>query len=177
MQARHWIYVIDNAPASFGQSCASSHAGLYEEDAAMHIDKLIQATDRRKKKRFPIRREMRYKVLNEGTIVDSGTGQTLNVSSGGIAFSVDHELPPGAFIELSISWPVLLDDTCPMRMIAFGRVLRSSNRKSVCTLDKYEFRTQARTFQATSIVRNDSMLQRWAGEVAKENLKLRAATA
>ena len=113
----------------------------------MDIEKLIRATDRRKKSRFPIRRELRYKLLADDTM-DSGTGQTINMGSGGIAFSIDHELKPDAFIELSISWPMLLDNTCPMRLIVFGRVLRSQSRKSVCNIDKYEFRTQARTFQA-----------------------------
>jgi len=141
----------------------------------MRIEKLIRATDRRKKRRFPIRRELRYKLLADRVIVDSGTGQTMNVGSGGIAFSIDHQLKPGAFIELSISWPVLLDDTCPMRLIVFGRVLRSQGRKTVCTIDKHEFRTQARTIQAAGVMRNDSMLRRWAGEMLKENLKPRMA--
>jgi len=143
----------------------------------MLIEKLIQATDRRRKKRFPVHRELRYKVLVDRMIVDSGAGQTLNVSSGGIAFSIDHELKPGAFIELSVSWPAMLDNTCPMRMIVFGRVLRSQGRKTVCTIDKHEFRTQARTFQAAGVMRNDSMLQRWAGEMIKEDLKPRVMSA
>ena len=86
---------------------------------------------------------------------------------------IDHELKPSAFIEVSISWPMLLDNTCPMRLIVFGRVLRSEGRKTVCTIDKHEFRTQARTFQAAGAMRNDSMLQRWAGEILKDNLKPR----
>lgn len=139
----------------------------------MQIEKLINATNRRKKMRFPIRRELRYKLLADGTIEDSGAGQTLNMGSGGLAFSADHDLAPGAFIELSISWPALLDNTCPMRLIVFGRVRRSEGRKSACTIDKYEFRTQARTFQAAGVMRSDSMLQRWAGEILKENLKPR----
>lgn len=143
----------------------------------MQIEKLIKATDRRKKYRFAIRRELRYKVLAEGVIIDSGVGQTINMSSGGIAFTIDHALKPEAFIEISLSWPVLLDNTCPMRMIVFGRVLRSLDRKSVCTIDKYEFRTQARTFQTAGVMRTDSMLQRFAGEMLKESLKPRVASA
>ena len=143
----------------------------------MQIEKLIKATDRRKKYRFAIRRELRYKVLAEGIIIDSGVGQTINMSSGGIAFTIDHALKPEAFIEISLSWPVLLDNACPMRMIVFGRVLRSHDRKSVCTIDKYEFRTQARTFQTAGVMRTDSMLQRFAGEMLKESLKPRAASA
>ena len=69
----------------------------------MQIEKLIKATDRRKKYRFAVRRELRYKVLADGVIIDSGVGQTVNMSSGGIAFAIDHELKPGAFIEISLS--------------------------------------------------------------------------
>ena len=142
----------------------------------MKIEDLIKATDRRKKSRFPIHRELRYKLLSDSLLSDSGVGQSLNISSGGIAFTVDHALQPDAFIELSISWPVLLDDTCPLRLIVFGRVLRSTDRKAVCVIDKHEFRTQARVFQAAGILRQDSMLQRWAGEMLRESPKPRVAS-
>jgi hypothetical protein len=143
----------------------------------MPTEKMEKRIDRRRKFRFPIHRELRYKLLDDGVLVGAGTGQSVNIGSGGILFSLDQELKPGAFIELSISWPVLLDDTCPMRFIVFGRVLRSVGRRSACTVDKYEFRTQARTFQTAPAVRSDAMLQRWAAEVRKESAKLRAATA
>jgi len=143
----------------------------------MTIQDLIKATDRRKKQRFPVRRDARYKLLDEGAIVDSGVGQTVNLSSGGVAFSVDHELKKGCFIELSMSWPALLDFTCPMRMVVFGRVLRSSDRLAVCTIDKHEFRTQARALPSVGVVRTDAMLQRWAVEMTRESLKPRAVLA
>jgi hypothetical protein len=96
------------------------------------------------------------------------------MGSGGVAFSTEHALKPGAFVELSISWPVLLDDSCPMRLIVFGRVLRSQNHNAVCTIDKYEFRTAARTFQAAA-GRSDGMLQRWADGMRREESKLAVA--
>lgn len=133
-------------------------------------------SERRSKFRFGIQREMRYKLLEDDTIVASGSGSTINIGSGGIAFAAEHCLKPGAFIELSISWPALLDETCPMRLIVFGRVLRSGSRKAVCTLDKYEFRTQARAFQAATTARSDSKLQRWAGGMRKETIKAGAAS-
>jgi len=127
--------------------------------------------ERRSKFRFGIQRELRYKVLEDGAMIASGTGQTVNMGSGGVAFSAEHQLKPGAFVEVSISWPVLLDQTCPMRLIVFGRVLRSAGKKNVCSVDKYEFRTQARTFQAASVPRSDGMLQRWAEGIRKEAMK------
>ena len=132
-------------------------------------------TDRRSKTRFPMRREMRFKVLEDGRIVSSGSGNTLDMSSGGVAFFSDGDLKVGAFVELSISWPVLLDDRCPMRIIVFGRVLRSNEGWSACSVDKYEFRTQARVYEAAPAVRSDSMLRRWADSWLKESTRVRAA--
>lgn len=133
------------------------------------------AVERRKKARFPMNRDVRYKVLEGDTIVEFGLGTTLDMGSGGVAFMTEHQLLTGSFIELSISWPVLLEDSCPMRLIAFGRVLRSSGRLTACTIDKYEFRTQARVPRQIAPVRNDSMLQRWADNIRKETLKAASA--
>lgn len=143
----------------------------------MATRKMEKRLDRRKKIRFPIHRELRYKLLDDGVLVGAGTGQSVNIGSGGVAITIDRELRPGAFIELSISWPVLLNDNCPMRFIALGRVLRSFGRKSACSIERYEFRTQARTIHAVTAVRNDSMLERWAYTMRKEAAKPHVVTA
>lgn len=129
------------------------------------------AVERRKKARFPMDRELRYKLLEGDKIVDSGVGTTLDMGSGGVAIVTENPLLVGSFIELSISWPVLLEDTCPMRLIVFGRVVRSAGRMTACTIDKYEFRTQARTVRQVVPIRTDTMLQRWADSIRKEALK------
>jgi hypothetical protein len=129
------------------------------------------AADRRKKARFPINRDLRYKVLEGDTIVSSGVGTTLDMASAGMAFLTEGQIALGSFIELSISWPVLLENSCPMRLIVFGRVVRSSGRKTACTVDKYEFRTQARMPLQVVPIRHDTMLQRWADNIRKEGLK------
>ena len=133
--------------------------------------------DRRGKFRFGIQREIRYKLVDGGVLRVSGAGNTLNMCSGGVAFSTEQALKPRACVELSISWPILLDETCPMRLVIFGRILRSSTGTAVCSIDKYEFRTQARTTQAASEVRSDSMLQRFAYEMRKEVLRISEAGA
>jgi hypothetical protein len=101
--------------------------------------------ERRVKARFRIRRELRYKLLEDNT---SGIGETIDMASGGVAIQIDHPLRAGTIIELAISWPVLLQDACPMRLIVFGRVVRNWGLKSACRVDRYEFRTQARTLHA-----------------------------
>jgi hypothetical protein len=130
--------------------------------------------ERRKKRRFPMNRELRYKVLEDDRIVQSGIGATLDMASGGVAFLSEDNIPLGAFIELSISWPALLENTCPMRLIVFGRVQRTAGNKTACTIEKYEFRTQARALRPFAVPRTDSMLQRWAGNMRKELTKTAA---
>jgi len=115
-------------------------------------------TNRRSKSRFPIHRELRYKLLQNGKTLGAGLGETMNMGSGGVAFSMDRELAAGSFVELSISWPVQLGDGTPMRLVIFGRVLRSGPGMSACTVDKYEFRTQSRNPQPNEISHADRTL-------------------
>lgn len=108
--------------------------------------------DRRIKFRFEIRRDLRYKVLGGGKGPQAGEGSTLNISSGGVAFHADKHLEPGSFVELSISWPALLDGVCAMRLCIFGRVLRARGHRAACTVDRYEFRTQSPARNSTVVV-------------------------
>ena len=145
----------------------------------MQMRKKDLENERRGKFRFPMRREVRYKLLKDGATAEAGISETVDIGSGGIGFATERELPVGAFIELSISWPVLLDHNCPMRLNVFGRVVRNEPGKCACTVDKYEFRTQSRGFMAPT-VRQDSMLQRWADTVVRKDvmpLKTRMMTA
>jgi hypothetical protein len=57
----------------------------------------------------------------------------------------------GVPIELSISWPALLNDYCPMKLMIFGCVVRSTDSGAAINIERYEFRTQGSTlFHATS---------------------------
>jgi len=136
-----------------------------------------KAIDRRSKDRFEIQRELRYKVTGDGVQPVAGKGNTVNLCSAGVAFTTEHQMQVGAFVELSISWPALLDDNCPMRLITFGRIIRRQGQTSVCSIDKYEFRTAPRTFQVVAGGRSDAMLQRWAAGMRKDMLKEAVARA
>ena len=132
--------------------------------------------NRRQKSRFPIRRELRYRIMHDGRIQEAGLGETVNIGSGGVAFALEQKLAAGAFIELSISWPAQLENGTPMRLVVFGRVLRSGGGVSVSTVDKYEFRTQARSPQVTSTLRKE-MMPRWFDRAARQASKFNAAAA
>ncbi len=115
--------------------------------------------ERRRKTRFPMRRELRYKWVKQGIGAEAGHGETVDIASGGVSFATERPVPAGAYVELSISWPVLLDHSCPMRLNVFGRVIRAEAGRCACTIEKYEFRTQARGIR--TVVRIDSGLHRF----------------
>lgn len=100
------------------------------------------AAERRKTDRFPIEREVRYKILNKRTGEESGHGKTLNISSRGILFSTDQILLPGRRLEVAVSWPAQLNAKCALKLVARGRVVRFEDGKVAIEIQQYEFRTQ-----------------------------------
>src|SRR5580704_19450071 len=125
-------------------------------------------TERRSKRRFVMEREVRYRVLDQDKIIGAGSGKTFNLSSTGVEFSTDRDLPEGAFVELSIAWPALLENRCPLQLIGFGRDLRSANGAVAATIEQYEFRTLARVVPESAwSARSDQKLRRWAEAVAR----------
>lgn len=104
----------------------------------------VGTTERRRSSRFPIEREVRYKTLNQRSEALTGIGKTLNISSSGILFTTEHDLPVGTRLEVSISWPAQLNDRCLLNLVARGRVTRLSKGQLALQIQQYEFRTQSR---------------------------------
>ena len=99
--------------------------------------------DRRQSDRFPIEREVRFRVLNKRSGEETGEGKTLNISSSGVSFTSQQMLIPGRRLELSISWPVQLNDLVPLKLVTRGRVVRFEEGQAAIEIQQYEFRTQA----------------------------------
>jgi hypothetical protein len=101
------------------------------------------SVERRRSSRFPIEREVRYKTLSQRSEVIQGAGKTLNISSSGVLFTADHELPVGTRLEVSISWPAQLNEKCLLNLVARGRVTRQDGANLALQIQQYEFRTQS----------------------------------
>jgi len=102
-------------------------------------------SERRNATRFPVKEEVRYKVLNGKGPTLIGTGKTLNIGSGGILFTTEGRLPVGRMVEISVNWPARLGGGCPLKFVATGRVIRSDDTSAVMRIERYEFRTRAVT--------------------------------
>jgi hypothetical protein len=101
------------------------------------------AGDRRSDRRYELKLELRWKLIRRQRLLDSGTGSSVDLSSGGILFDAGRPLPPGLNVELSISWPVLLHNTAPLQLIVSGRIMRAAGTCVAIQMAQHEFRTIA----------------------------------
>jgi hypothetical protein len=99
--------------------------------------------ERRSCDRFPIERDVRYKVFGtHKNVMQIGLGKSLNMSSSGVLFTTESILREGQRVELAVSWPVLLNNMLPLKLVASGRLVRSQGTQAAMSIDKYEFKTR-----------------------------------
>jgi hypothetical protein len=97
--------------------------------------------DRRQDRRYRIHLDLRWKLIRRRRVLESGVGQTVDLSSGGILFDAGRQLPVGLNVEMAISWPVLLRNEAPMQLIVSGRIVRASQNCTAVAMAQHEFRT------------------------------------
>lgn len=103
-------------------------------------------TERRLSMRFPIECAVRYETLNPRAGILAGNGKTLNISSSGVLFNSDHDLPVGTRLEVSINWPVQLNERCLLKLLVRGRIVRYRKGQLAMQIQQHEFRTQGCRF-------------------------------
>jgi len=97
--------------------------------------------NRRRTSRFPIVREIRYRVATKDNLFEAGVGSTINISSNGVLFTTDRPLLPGRRLELAISWPAELNRNTALKLVARGRVVRVEHGRAAAEIQNFEFRT------------------------------------
>jgi hypothetical protein len=97
--------------------------------------------DRRYDRRYGLALQLRWKLVRRRKVLDTGTGVTVDLSSGGILFDAGRQLPVGLNVDLSISWPALLHNVAPMQLAVSGRVVRANGGRTAIHMTQHEFRT------------------------------------
>jgi len=97
--------------------------------------------DRRQDRRYHLQLDLKWKLIRRRRVLDTGVGQTVDISSGGIRFDAGRHLPEGLNVEVSITWPVLLHNVAPMQLVASGKIVRSDGRTIAVATVQHEFRT------------------------------------
>jgi hypothetical protein len=103
----------------------------------------VGTVERRGNSRFPVKEDVRYRVLQSKAVQVSGSGKTLDMSSGGILFTTSERLQPGRLVEIAVNWPARLHGTCPLQLVATGRVVRSDDDTAAVRIERYEFKTRS----------------------------------
>lgn len=101
--------------------------------------------EQRSHRRYSLKLDLEYKLLNDGHVLRHGSGRVANISSTGLFFETTDLLPIRNQIELAIDWPILLDGACRLKMIVHGSVLRSDPRGTAVGITRHEFRTTKRS--------------------------------
>jgi hypothetical protein len=104
---------------------------------------------RRRQKRWEFQQELSFSYRCGGETY-YGSGRTKDLSGDGVRFENDHDVPEDTEIELRISWPVRLQDRCPLELVIRGTRIRSDRRGTVVHIDSCEFHTcGSHSFEAT----------------------------
>ena len=100
--------------------------------------------DQRLHPRYPIRLDLQYGLLNQGPVNRTGSGRTLNISTGGIFFETKDFLPVGGLIALVMRWPILLDGACQLNLFLQGRIVRRDAIGTAVKMTRHKFRRSER---------------------------------
>jgi len=87
--------------------------------------------------------DLRWKLIRRRKVLHTGDGVTVDLSSGGILFDARQSLPVGLDVELSINWPVLLNNVAAMQLVVSGRIVRATGTTVAIRMTQHEFRTLA----------------------------------
>lgn len=105
----------------------------------------MDIAEKRKARRFDLR--LPFELLREGTDPTLLGGETCNVSSGGVLFHAQAELPLGEPIEYMITLPSGIREGMSVRLRCMGKVVRTEAPRNASykhhavavTLERYEF--------------------------------------
>ncbi len=98
-------------------------------------------SERRSSRRYSFERSLKYRMRGVRPAL-SGAGVTVNMSSNGVLFKPEQALLAGKPVVLEINWPVLLDESRPLKLVARGRIVWSDTEHAAMSIEGWEFRTK-----------------------------------
>ena len=90
---------------------------------------------------YPVVLEVQFKGLT-GKLPVAGTGATTLMGSRELVFTADGSIKAGVRLELSVAWPVLLDDHVKLQLVIVGRATAVDGNRVTFAISKYHFRTR-----------------------------------
>lgn len=113
-------------------------AGVLENEH----DSVSGGAERRANIRYPCRLCVSWRTLDPPLRRGESMIGTLNISSKGLLFSSAEQFERGSLIEVTLDWPVRLNQQVPLKLVINGHVLRSADGCTAIRINHYEFRTR-----------------------------------
>ena len=100
-------------------------------------------SDRRESRRYAMHLAVRYRMIENGSLVRWGMASTCDISTSGICLRTRKPLAIGSRVELTIEWPVRFGDRYPIDLRASAGVVWSDSRRTALQLTSRQFRVDA----------------------------------
>ena len=98
---------------------------------------------------YPLKMDLQYRLVSPGKGPPvSGCGRTITFGSHEVVFSGDQSIPANASVQLSVCWPVLLDERIRLQLVIEGRVTSVEGGTFTVRIGRYHFRTRGSAVSA-----------------------------
>jgi hypothetical protein len=120
--------------------------GIAMNGGEQQVEQRTIGGERRADRRYGICLAVQWRLVHRRQVLESGSGWTRDLSRHGVLIDLDagRRIVAGNCMELLISWPVLLHDTAPLKLVVAGRVVRWDGTCVAVRVTQYEFRTAGR---------------------------------
>ncbi len=102
----------------------------------------IAGPERRQKRRFQIFSSIRYSAYGAQPPKVSGAGKVINMSMTGALLRTEEQLERGLALQVSMDWPVKLDNVRPLQLVLTGPIIRTHQNEAVLSIARIQFRTR-----------------------------------
>lgn len=104
---------------------------------------MISRNDGHEPLMYPVRLALQYKVyLRNRELVSIGTGRTISIGSHQIVFTSEAPVSEGDFLEVGVTWPVLLEKRVKLQLLVQGQSVAVAGNRVTMRIEKHEFRTK-----------------------------------
>jgi len=105
---------------------------------------------------YPVELDLDYRIVVDRKILDAGRGRTVTISSTTVTFKGDHQISNGLDIEVTLEWPVRLDNSVSLRLHIHGKTVKAENGCNAIRILRHEFRTSKDTTKTLTPIPSQS---------------------
>ena len=98
--------------------------------------------ERRSHRRYLVSTNLLYRLAASDPSARYGRGTSVDISSGGLLFEAEEQLPTNTRIELTIQWPTRINDDIQLTLYVKGETVRFEGTRAAVKFDHATFRLE-----------------------------------